>query len=201
VTSVIAWGQYVCPSNVFQPPGNSLRAIDLAFAYGFNGIELDLQLTKDGELVLMHDNTLDRTTLGTGPVSEQTTEQLARVELRDPWQGVPCYVATLTTALERVGSRGFVMLDMHHVVPRTVAAVQRSVMLARFNPSCLLLLTYDVAGGLLYKAALPGAVVLRNLDCAPSLPRLRWGSTVFWSQSSTSRNLWPTSARRPDHSE
>jgi glycerophosphoryl diester phosphodiesterase len=108
----------------------------------------------------MHDGTLDRTTLAEGPVNALTTEELSRVELKDPWDGVPCYVELLSKALLRVADRGLVMVDMHHAVPRTVSAVRDSVSESCFDESMLVLLTYTRAGGLLFKKEFPAAVVL-----------------------------------------
>lgn len=160
MTKIIAWGQYVLPSKIFQPPGNSLRIIDAAFSCGYDGIELDVQLSRDNVLVLMHDHTLDRTTGAAGPVRDKTVEELSKIVLKDPWNGVPCSVDTLAAALRRVADRGMVMVDMHNVVARTVAAVESSVVAAGFDSSRLLLLTYSEDGGVLYKERFPDATVL-----------------------------------------
>lgn len=50
-------------------PENTYDAFDLAVENGFNNIETDVQLTSDGVPILIHDDTLDRTTTGTGPVA------------------------------------------------------------------------------------------------------------------------------------
>jgi glycerophosphoryl diester phosphodiesterase len=169
MTKIIAWGQYVLPSKTFQPPGNSLRIIDAAFSCGYDGIELDVQLSKDDDLVLMHDHTLDRTTNGTGRVRERTVEELSRIILKDPWKGVPCFVETLTAALRRVADRGMVMVDMNNAAPRNVAARAESVVEAGFHHSNLLLLTYKEDGGILYKEAFPDATVLLKAPYTASL--------------------------------
>ena len=57
-------------------PENTLPAFALAAAQGADGIELDVHLSKDGELVVIHDETLDRTTNGTGLVRDHTLAQL-----------------------------------------------------------------------------------------------------------------------------
>lgn len=49
-------------------PENSLEAIESAIRMGVDVVELDLQRTKDGKLILMHDSKLDRTTTGKGKV-------------------------------------------------------------------------------------------------------------------------------------
>ena len=53
-------------------PENSLAAIDSAIQMKVDIVEIDIRKTKDGELVLMHDDTVDRTTNGTGKVKDKT---------------------------------------------------------------------------------------------------------------------------------
>lgn len=57
-------------------PENTLPAFALAAAQGADGIELDVHLSQDGELVVIHDEELDRTTDGTGLVRDHTLAQL-----------------------------------------------------------------------------------------------------------------------------
>lgn len=63
-------------------PENSLQSLKRAGALGVDIVEMDLKRTKDGQLVLMHDKTLDRSTTGFGPVSEHTLDELQRLTLR-----------------------------------------------------------------------------------------------------------------------
>ena len=51
-------------------PENTLEAFKLAMDMGADGFELDVHLSKDGELVVIHDETVDRTTDGTGFVGD-----------------------------------------------------------------------------------------------------------------------------------
>ena len=64
-------------------PENSLEAIDNAIKKGVDIVELDVKRTKDGELILMHDRTLDRTTTGKGLVSENTLSNIRKLNLRN----------------------------------------------------------------------------------------------------------------------
>ena len=57
-------------------PENTLEAFELAIEQKADGIELDVQMTKDGELVVIHDETLDRTGNGTGRVQDYTLQEL-----------------------------------------------------------------------------------------------------------------------------
>lgn len=59
-----------------QYPENTYAAFDAAIEFGADFLELDLQLTKDGQLAVIHDPTLDRTTNGRGEVSKYTLEEL-----------------------------------------------------------------------------------------------------------------------------
>jgi glycerophosphoryl diester phosphodiesterase len=53
-------------------PENTLAAFDLALRMGVHHIELDVDLTSDGHIVVIHDDTVDRTTNGSGPVTSHT---------------------------------------------------------------------------------------------------------------------------------
>lgn len=57
-------------------PENTLRSFVRAERTGMDAIELDLHLSKDGALVVMHDADVDRTTDGCGPVAEKTLAEL-----------------------------------------------------------------------------------------------------------------------------
>ncbi len=57
-------------------PENTLEGMKRAFSHGADAVEFDLRLTADGEVVVMHDQTVDRTTDGTGPVASKTLKEL-----------------------------------------------------------------------------------------------------------------------------
>lgn len=64
-------------------PENSLAAIENVIKMGCDVVEIDIQKTKDGHLILMHDNTLDRTTTGHGKISDQTLDDVKKLKLRN----------------------------------------------------------------------------------------------------------------------
>lgn len=70
-------------------PENSLEAIESAIQMGVDMVELDVQRTKDGVLILMHDMSLNRTTTGVGNVSEVTWEYVSGLNLKNG-----CAIAT-----------------------------------------------------------------------------------------------------------
>ncbi|MFI1765866.1 glycerophosphodiester phosphodiesterase [Streptomyces sp. NPDC020800] len=61
-------------------PENTLRSFVAAQQAGLDLIELDLHLSKDGALVVMHDAEVDRTTDGTGPIAEKTLAELRALD-------------------------------------------------------------------------------------------------------------------------
>ncbi|HEY0069050.1 MAG TPA: glycerophosphodiester phosphodiesterase family protein [Chloroflexia bacterium] len=63
-----------------EVPENTMAAFRHAVSIGMRMVELDVQMTRDGELVVIHDETVDRTTGGTGPVGSFTLEELQRLD-------------------------------------------------------------------------------------------------------------------------
>ena len=61
-------------------PENTLAAFRQAKAEGASGVEVDLDFTKDGHPVLIHDSTVDRTSDGSGRVNEMTLEELKKLD-------------------------------------------------------------------------------------------------------------------------
>ncbi|XUL92789.1 glycerophosphodiester phosphodiesterase [Streptomyces galilaeus] len=61
-------------------PENTLRSFVAAEQAGLDVIELDLHLSRDGALVVMHDADVDRTTDGTGPIAERTLDELRTLD-------------------------------------------------------------------------------------------------------------------------
>jgi len=63
-----------------EAPANTLAAFLLAQELGADGVELDVQLTRDGEMVVIHDLTVDSTTDGRGPVRAKTLAELKALD-------------------------------------------------------------------------------------------------------------------------
>lgn len=61
-------------------PENTLAALDLAVKQGAHGVEFDVQLTKDEELVVCHDWTVDRTTDGTGAIQDLSLSEIKKLD-------------------------------------------------------------------------------------------------------------------------
>ena len=91
-------------------PENSLASIDKAIAAGADIVELDVRQTKDSVLVLMHDNTLDRTTTGTGEVEDKTYEELQQLRLTHHGEPTDYRILTMKEALLR--AKGKILVDI-----------------------------------------------------------------------------------------
>jgi glycerophosphoryl diester phosphodiesterase len=71
---------YAHQGGAWEGPSSTLSAIRQALAVGSTGIELDVHATLDGELVVCHDATLERTTDGRGRVAQHTLAQLEALD-------------------------------------------------------------------------------------------------------------------------
>lgn len=80
-------------------PENTVRSFRRALADGADGIELDLRVSADGELVICHDAAVDRTTNGTGEIAELSLAQLTKL---DAGEGEP--IPTFDDALGAIGA-------------------------------------------------------------------------------------------------
>ncbi len=94
-------------------PENTIPAFESAVKLGAQQIEFDVQLSKDGQLVIMHDPTVDRTTNGTGAVSDLTFEELRALDAGS-WFG-PAFagtqIPTLRETLEAIPTK--VLCNVH----------------------------------------------------------------------------------------
>ena len=98
-------------------PENSLLAFRNAIALGADFLEFDVHLARDGEVVVIHDPTLERTTRGAGAVSDRSLGDLKALRLKDrdgkvTDEGVP----TLDDAVQLAAPTPVRLLDRKSVV-------------------------------------------------------------------------------------
>jgi glycerophosphoryl diester phosphodiesterase len=168
-------------------PENSLLAFRNAVALGVDYLELDVHLSRDGHVVVIHDPTLDRTTTGRGAVRDATLEDLRAVRLRGPdgaatAETVPTLdeVAALAADTGRqvlveikvdrgrarypgIEERVLAVLDRHRLAAAAVVMAFEPETWRRVRA-----IRPDVAAGALYSARAlpPGAAVAGALDDA-----------------------------------
>ncbi|HEU4681539.1 MAG TPA: glycerophosphodiester phosphodiesterase family protein [Gemmatimonadales bacterium] len=132
-------------------PDNSLYAVERALEAGMDGVDVDGQLTRDGEVVIFHDLSVDRLTSDTGRVQRKTLKEMLALDLGPkydpPMRGAP--VRTFEDFVRTAKGRGILMVELK--VPglkptgmeeRAVEiirkhAAHRDVVLSSFNPVVL----------------------------------------------------------------
>jgi glycerophosphoryl diester phosphodiesterase len=117
-------------------PENTIEAFDHGLACGADGIEFDVHLSRDDEVVIHHDATLERTTSGRGPVRSRTADELAGIDaafnFRNdsggfPFRGRGIGVPTLPEVLRRYPSALLIIelkVDGDHLARRVVEEVR-----------------------------------------------------------------------------
>jgi len=166
-------------------PENTLAAFALALEQGADGIEFDIKRCQTGEVVIMHDETVDRTTSGTGRVHE-----LALSQLRELDGGNGERVPLLDEVFEQLGQRDtasgkpfiFNVEVTNYPTPNdgleqaVVEVVRRHkleprVLFSSFNPLSVRTLSQraaDIPRAILYSADMP--VALRRVWLGPFVP-------------------------------
>jgi len=102
-------------------PENTLASFELALAHRADAIELDAKLTADGEVVVFHDPTLDRTTDGTGRLAEKNLADLRSLDAGSFFSGrfrgerIPL----LSEVLEAIGRKMYINIELtNYATPR-----------------------------------------------------------------------------------
>lgn len=132
-------------------PMNTIPSFELALAQGADGIELDVRLTLDGELVLMHDDTVDATTDGSGKVSDFTLAEIRALDtgawFAESFRGTR--IPTLDEVFEAVGQRTRINVEIksetargNGIEAKVAEAIRRhglarSTIISSFNPVTL----------------------------------------------------------------
>lgn len=132
-------------------PENTLAAFKLAVEQGADAIELDAKLTADGEVVVIHDQTVDRTTEGTGKVNQHKIQELKRLDAGSHFDAgfKGEQIPTLSEVFETVGRSILINIELTNYgspfdeLPKKVAqlvvlhGMQDSVLFSSFNPLAL----------------------------------------------------------------
>lgn len=151
-------------------PENTLPSFRAALKIGVNELELDLRATQDGQVVVIHDASVDRTTDGTGLVAELTFEEIRRL---DAGGGAP--IPTFAEVLDATtGSLQTEIKDPRAIDPMMATLADRPEAMARLAPTsfdagsvgrlaellpnvCVGLISKEASAALLNRAAELGA--------------------------------------------
>lgn len=94
-------------------PENTLPAFEEAIEAGADMIELDIHLSRDGELVVIHDDTIDRTSDGTGMVTGMTLTELRRFSYPNKMPGFGFVgIPTLEEVIDLIGDRALLNVEI-----------------------------------------------------------------------------------------
>jgi glycerophosphoryl diester phosphodiesterase len=132
-------------------PDNSLYAVERAIEAGMDGVDVDGQFTRDHELVVYHDLSVDRLTSGTGKVRDKTVAELLALDLGPKHDSAVtgAYVRTFEDFVRTVKGRGILMVELKvpgraptGIEERAVEIIRRhdahaDVVLSSFNPLVL----------------------------------------------------------------
>jgi glycerophosphoryl diester phosphodiesterase len=132
-------------------PDNSLYAVERALQAGLDGVDVDGQLTRDGELVIFHDLSVDRLTSGAGRVRDKTRAEMLALDLGPKYDPAirGAYVRTFEDFLKTTKGRGLLMVELKvpglaatGIERRAVEIIRKhgafaDVVLSSFNPLVL----------------------------------------------------------------
>ncbi len=169
---------------VTHAPENTIAAIEKAIEFGADLIEIDIRETLDGHLVLMHDASVDRTTNGSGLISEMTLAEARQLDAGSWFDGKFAgeRVPTLDEALAAMKGRALPDLDFKAGTPeKLVAAVREHGLLGKATLYCgswpLLREIRGVSRDFLFRPTVPHGkmglpILLDSFD--PPLVNINW---------------------------
>lgn len=161
-------------------PENTIPAFELALLQGADAIELDVKLTADEQAVVIHDQTVERTTNGTGKVNRLQLAEIKNLDagkfFKPEFEGVR--IPTLDEVFESVGKRILINVELtnyssprDHLIPIVADIIQRhqlekSVLFSSFsvvNLKHMKVLLPDTPVALLCLGGLPGIFARSSL--------------------------------------
>lgn len=150
-------------------PENTMVSFMACEKLGADGIELDVQLTKDGEIVVIHDETINRTTNGKGYVKDYTLNEIKQFDASYKFDGRQfddCRIPTLIEVFEWAKGNNFSInvelkndkIDYHGLEERVINLIrkyemEKRVVLSSFNHKSMLkfyLMAPDIETAVLY---------------------------------------------------
>ncbi|MGI8589328.1 MAG: glycerophosphodiester phosphodiesterase [Chloroflexia bacterium] len=179
-------------------PENTLAAFRGALAAGVFAWEMDVQLTADGALAVFHDETLDRTTDGSGPLAGRTLAELKALDAGSwfgaRWAGERIPTLEEVIALAKTAPGGGARLLIEIKSPHLYPGIERRLLAA--------LAQQDYAGPAMIMS-FDGASLVRMRKLAPHLPlcRLLAGGALFPGRPAANAEVigpsWQAAALNP----
>ena len=121
-------------------PENTLVSFKKALQMGADGIELDVHLSVDGHLIVIHDETVDRTTNGKGVVNQLTLQELKAFRINDTYE-----IPTLEEVLDLVNQKCFVNIELKNqdTAEKVVQIIEHYISVKNWNHAHFLVSSFD----------------------------------------------------------
>lgn len=172
-------------------PENTLSAFELALTQRAHGVELDAKISADGEIVVIHDATVDRTTDGKGRVSQLTLAALRELDagsfFSEKFRGEE--IPTLAEVFEAIGDQARINVELtNYATPRDGLA----------DKVCDLVKRFGLEKKVLFSSFLPSNLK-RTRSLLPDTPRglLALGGWIGWWARSFGFNFGDYQALHP----
>ena len=157
-------------------PGNTMHAFENAMALGVDVLEMDVHASLDGELVLIHDTTLDRTTNGSGYVKDLTLSELKALDAgyywpydkpgKHPFRNSGVQIALLSEVLESFPDTRYI-IEIKQFQPSVV------------KPLCQILESYNVLNTALVASTDADTMLAFRKQC-PGVATSSFSSEITW---------------------
>ncbi|MFA4701444.1 glycerophosphodiester phosphodiesterase family protein [Pyrococcus kukulkanii] len=148
-------------------PENTLLAFQKAIESGADGVEFDVWLTKDGEAIIMHDETIDRTSNMRGKQKDMTLEELKKADL-----GMGQRIPTLEEAVEALPRDALINVEI-----KDVDAVERVYeIVSKNNPERFMISSFEVEALKRYRELdneTTVGLLIDNEEIVPKIPQLK----------------------------
>jgi glycerophosphoryl diester phosphodiesterase len=121
-------------------PENTLISFEKAIEMGADGIELDVHLSLDGHLIVIHDETIDRTTNGQGLVNQLTLAELKSFRINGKIE-----IPTLEEVLDLINKRCFVNIELKNsdTAEKVVAVIEHYISDKNWNQTDFIVSSFD----------------------------------------------------------
>ncbi|OOG77388.1 glycerophosphodiester phosphodiesterase [Flavobacterium sp. A45] len=121
-------------------PENTLISFEKAIEMGADGIELDVHLSQDGHLIVIHDETIDRTTNGKGIVNQLTLQELKSFKINEKYT-----IPTLEEVLDLVNQRCFVNIELKNqdTAEKVVQLIEHYISNKNWNQTHFIVSSFD----------------------------------------------------------
>ena len=176
-------------------PENTMAAFELALEQGAHGVELDAKLSADGEVVVIHDPSVERTTDGQGRVSQLDLTALRELDagsfFSEQFKGEK--IPALAEVFETIGKRAIINVELtNYKTPRDGLA----------DKVCELVRRFGLQDSVLFSSFLPSNLA-RTRSLLPDVPRglLALGGWIGWWARSFGFNFGDYQALNPGLSD